>query len=151
MRRCILLLLALSATACVHSKAAPASVPGMGDLMSAVQRQHAKLWFAGEAGNWPLAAYEMDELKEGFGAAVRLHPIHKGAAVAELLPSYIDPALEALDAAIAEQDPAAFERAFDSLTTSCNGCHQAAHFGFNRVVRPGSNPFTNQDFRPAAR
>ena len=30
------------------------------------QMRHIKLWFAGRAGNWPLADYEIDQLKEGF-------------------------------------------------------------------------------------
>jgi hypothetical protein len=39
----------------------------------------AKLWFAGEAGNWPLAAYELDELLERFDDAAKFHPTHKDA------------------------------------------------------------------------
>jgi hypothetical protein len=57
---------ALPAMADEHAHAAPPYVPGLGELMSANQMRHAKLWFAGEAGNWPLAAYDLDELKEGF-------------------------------------------------------------------------------------
>ena len=34
--------------------------------MAQQQIRHIKLWFAGRAGNWPLADYEIDQLKEGF-------------------------------------------------------------------------------------
>ena len=34
--------------------------------MALQQLRHIKLWFAGRAGNWPLADYEIDELKDGF-------------------------------------------------------------------------------------
>jgi hypothetical protein len=41
--------------------------------MTLTQMRHAKLWFAGQAANWPLAAYELDELHEGMqDAATRL-------------------------------------------------------------------------------
>jgi len=116
--------------------------------MGATQMRHAKLWFAGAAGNWPLAAYEMDELREGFDDAIRLHPRHKGAAIAELLPSMTAPALEAIDKAIADKDASAFPVAYALLTDSCNTCDQASQFGFNVVIRPQVNAFANQEFRP---
>ena len=34
--------------------------------MALQQMRHIKLWFAGRAGNWPLADYEIGELNEGF-------------------------------------------------------------------------------------
>ena len=40
--------------------------PGLGEFMTATQLRHAKLWFAGKDNNWDLAAYEIDEIKEGF-------------------------------------------------------------------------------------
>jgi hypothetical protein len=53
---------------------AGAYVPGLGEIMALQQMRHAKLWLAGRHGNWALADYELDELKEGFEDAVRLHP-----------------------------------------------------------------------------
>src|ERR1700689_1447087 len=41
-------------------------VPGLGEIMTPQQLRPIKLWFAGRAGNWPLADYEVDELNEGF-------------------------------------------------------------------------------------
>ena len=40
--------------------------PGLGEIMSLQQMRHIKLWFAGNAANWPLADYEIDKLKDGF-------------------------------------------------------------------------------------
>src|SRR5262249_36190131 len=37
---------------------------GLGERMTLQQMLHAKLWLAGEAGNWDLAAYEIKELGE---------------------------------------------------------------------------------------
>lgn len=136
----------LAATACGRGE--PVEAGGLGELMGATQMRHAKLWFAGEAGNWPLAAYELDELREGFDDAVRLHPVHKGAEVGELLPALTGPAMDRLARAVAARDATAFPAAFDELTAACNACHEATGFGFDVVVRPTANPFTNQDFRP---
>lgn len=44
---------------------------GLGEIMSLQQMRHSKFWFAGSAGNCPFAAYELDELKEGFDDVYR--------------------------------------------------------------------------------
>src|SRR3954470_11597516 len=49
--------------------------PGLGEIMTLQQMRHLKLWFAGQANNWPLAAYELDELKEGFEDIVKYFPV----------------------------------------------------------------------------
>ena len=125
--------------------------PGLGELMTFNQMRHAKLWFAGEAGNWKLAQYEVDELGEGFDDVVRYHPTHKdspvpiGASVEKIMR---EPLAE-VGRAIAAKDRARFERAFDAVTDGCNRCHQATNFGFNVVQRPSTNPFSNQSFAPS--
>lgn len=132
--------------------AAAAYVPGLGEIMGATQMRHLKLWYAGAAGNWPLAAYEVDELEEGFADAVRWHPRHKDAPrpIAELVPEFTSGPIAALRTAIAAHDEAGFASAYDALTAGCNGCHEAARFGFNVVVRPTANPYSNQRFAPQA-
>src|SRR5262245_175602 len=67
--------------------AAPVTVPesfrpGLGEIMTLQQMRHTKLWFAGQAGNWPLASYELNELGEGFDDIVAFHPVHEDAPVA---------------------------------------------------------------------
>src|ERR1700742_1769981 len=52
--------------------------PGLGEFMTATQLRHAKLWFAGRENNWDLAAYEIDEIKEGLEEARTLHPTFDG-------------------------------------------------------------------------
>src|ERR1700722_13760816 len=46
--------------------------PGLGEIMALQQMRHIKLWFAGRAGNWPLADYEVGELQEGFDDVKKL-------------------------------------------------------------------------------
>jgi len=128
-------------------------VPGLGEIMSLQQMRHVKLWFAGKAGNWKLASYEVDELGEGFDDIVTFHPTHKDSPVSlkDVVPRMVTAPLDALRAAIQKQDSAAFDAAYDQLTAACNGCHVATNFEFNRVQRPASNPYPNQAFEPAGR
>ena len=37
--------------------------PGLGEIMGVIQQHHAKLYYAGTKANWPLAEYELDELR----------------------------------------------------------------------------------------
>jgi hypothetical protein len=124
--------------------------PGLGEIMAANQMRHLKLWFAGEARNWPLAAYEIDELEEGFADAVRFHPEHKDAPrpLTELVPEFTAAPLAALRRAISGESPQDFVTAYDALTQGCNGCHAATRFSFNVITRPASNPYANQRFEP---
>jgi hypothetical protein len=147
--------------ACGHSSPAsttPATaderfVPGLGELMSLQQMRHVKLWLAGQAGNWALADYEVDELGEGFDDIVKFHPTHKDSPVApkDAIPRMVTQRLVDLRAAIGRKDAAAFAQAYDALTAACNNCHQAMNFGFNWVQTPESNPYPNQAFAPPQR
>lgn len=124
--------------------------PGLGEIMGLNQIRHDKLWFAGENGNWPLAAYELDELQEGLDDAVKYHPTHEKVPepLERLVPRYMSSPLQQLRAAVEAKDKTAFTKAFDALTAGCNECHTASSFGFNVVKRPTSPPFTNQEFAP---
>jgi hypothetical protein len=119
--------------------------------MSATQMRHLKLWYAGQARNWPLAAYEVDELEEGFTDAARLHPTHKDAprSLTELVPEFTAGPIAALRKAIAGESEAEFVTAYDALTEGCNACHAAARFSFNVITRPTANPYSDQRFAPA--
>ncbi|WP_338467241.1 hypothetical protein RXV95_01405 [Novosphingobium sp. ZN18A2] len=122
----------------------------IGELMEFTQIRHAKLWFAGEAENWPLAAYETAELREGFDDVAKEPPPREGAAqpLSSMVPEFVTQPLDEMDKAIAARDKAKFEAAFDQLTQGCNGCHEGAHVQFNRIVRPTQPPLTNQSFAP---
>ena len=125
-----------------------AYTPGLGEIMSVTQMRHLKLWYAGQAQNWPLASYEVDELEEGFADAVRFHPEHKQSPrpLTEVVPEFMAGPIAALRTAIARRSQAGFVAAHDALTQGCNACHVATEFSFNVVVRPASNPYSNQDF-----
>jgi len=118
--------------------------------MTLTQMRHAKLWFAGQAGNWPLASYELDELQEGLQDAATFHPTHKNAPLP--IPALIDKIMtdpvKRLEKAVDAKDVVGFPQAFDAITEGCNACHRATNFGFNVVTRPTENGYSNQAFQP---
>jgi len=134
---------------CSHQGSEPYT-PGLGEIMTLQQMRHSKLWFAGQARNWDLAAYEIKELREGFADVVKFHPTHEGVreSLTVLVPDIVNAPIEALDEIIAAKDSSRFVVGFDELTNACNGCHEATNFGFNVVQRPSQNPYTNQVFEP---
>jgi hypothetical protein len=125
-------------------------VPGLGEMMTLQQMRHTKLWLAGQALNWDLVTYEVEELGEGFDDVVKYHPTHKDAPVApkDAIPRMITEPLAQLRSLAKNKDAAAFPPAYDALTDACNNCHKAMDFSFNIVGRPTGNPFTNQIFQP---
>ena len=128
----------------------PPNVPGLGEIMSLQQMRHTKLWLAGSAENWKLAAYEVDELAEGFDDIVKFHPTIEGSPVQpkDAIPHMVIQPLERVRAAVEQRDEAAFAAAYDVLTAACNNCHQATNHGFNVLQRPAINPYPDQRFAP---
>src|SRR3984957_3274892 len=148
----IIFIAAIIVSSAVLAAAQPAQEPyqpGLGEFMTATQLRHAKLWFAGKNNNWALAAYEIDEIKEGLEDAAKYHANNDGVPVAELIKAIIDPRLEQLEKAIEGKSSTQFAAAFDELTNGCNSCHAKAGKGFIRIQRPTTPPVSNQNFTPA--
>ena len=123
--------------------------PGLGEIMTLQQMRHLKLWYAGQAGNWPLAEYELDELKEGFEDIVKYHPTHDDVPTGTMATAVVDGEVAALNKAIGgAKDRKQFTAGFDKLTAACNACHQSTKHAFIVVQRPTGNPYTNQAFAP---
>jgi hypothetical protein len=122
--------------------------PGLGEIMTLQQMRHLKLWFAGQARNWDLAAYEVDELKEGFEDVAKYFPTREEVPLGQMVKTITDTTVADLEKAIAARNGKAFASAFDALTQSCNACHQAAKHGFIAIQRPKQNPYANQSFAP---
>ena len=122
--------------------------PEIGEIMIFQQLRHAKLWFAGKAGNWPLADYQVKELREGFETVSKYYPTFNDIPVATMIDAIRDTNFPELDKAVAAHDRAKFARAFDRLTQACNACHQSSELGFIVIRRPTTPPFSNQSFEP---
>jgi len=123
---------------------APANAPdqpGLGEIMTLQQLRHIKLWFAGRAGNWPLANYEIGELQEGFEDVEKLLG-------GDTVDKAVGPAMKALQKTVDDKDRKAFSAAFDSLSTGCNNCHHTLDHAFIVIQRPTVLPYSNQSFAP---
>jgi hypothetical protein len=122
--------------------------PGLGEIMTLQQMRHLKLWFAGQAGNWPLADYELDELKEGYEDIVKYFPTKDDVPTGPMASAIIEKEVADLNKAIAAKNAKQFTAAFEKLTASCNACHQSSKKPFIVVQRPTANPYANQSFAP---
>jgi hypothetical protein len=140
------LALVLPARAAEEGKEGYAS--GLGEIMSLQQMRHLKLWFAGQAKNWPLADYELDELKEGFDDVIKFFPVKDDMKIGDMAGSTVMPVLPDVKKAIEAKDATKFAAAFDKLTAACNACHQASNHPFIVIQRPTTSPYTNQSFTP---
>jgi cytochrome c553 len=125
------------------------ALPGLHTMMVSLQYRHATVWFAGEAGNWPLADYHMHEIEELTAEITEAHPSYDDVPVADLMRSLLTPAVEQLAAAVDAQDGAAFEAAHDRLTAQCNACHEASGRDMIVIQRPRTPPLDNVRFAPA--
>jgi len=128
--------------------AAKSYVPGLEQFMSVIQSEHAKLWYAGAARNWPLAAFQLSEIKEVMSDVQDLVPTFKNLPLADMLDAVITGEIAQLEKAVDAKDSKAFRAGFDKLTAACNACHRAAGNGFVVIRRPVGRAFPNQDFSP---
>ena len=140
--------IAVAVSAFADEAANPAQpyVPRLGDIMGATQLRHFKLWYAGKEKNWPLAGYELDQIKDSFQDAMTYFPGLPAADMSVLA----GPAAE-IGAAIKAKDSAKFTASFRAMTNACNSCHQSQGYGFIRITVPTASPFSNEIFAPPPR
>jgi len=117
--------------------------PGFGEFMGNIQVHHSKLWFAGKAKNWKLAAFEINELKENFK---NLQKQETNRQESNMIPMII-PALNSMSNAIQNKDTFDFKNKFQELTATCVSCHQATGFEFIQIQIPNFKNFSNQKFK----
>ena len=115
------------------------ALPHLSDIMAQQQMRHIKLWFAGDAGNWSLADYELDQLKDGFDDVAKLLG-------GDLAQQHVGEAISQLEKAIDTRDHEAFLSAFDRLSAGCNACHRTLDHAFIVIQRPVLLPYSDQNF-----
>jgi hypothetical protein len=141
-------MLALAGIAGAQDNAQPAAAPqeepyqpSLSDIMAHQQERHTKLWFAGHAGNWPLADYEIGELSDGFDDVGKMLG-------GDIVKQHIGTALDALQKAVDAKDSTAFAAAYDQLSAGCNACHHTLDHAFIVIARPTVLPYSDQVFSP---
>jgi hypothetical protein len=123
-------------------------VMGMGDLMNTlIQPRHAKLGLAGRAENWALANYALSELRQVFAGIVKAVPKFRGMPVGDLVDLALTQPLNAVEAAIKQQDTQKFAAAYDQVTQGCNACHMELDHPYVVIKTPDASAFPNQEFK----
>jgi hypothetical protein len=124
--------------------------PGLGTVMIEYGNRLSRLWFAANAGNWDMAKYQLDEMKEIQEVGETTRP-----ARTPMLKAFEDSYLNPIDAAILAKDKAAFTTAVNNAITGCNGCHAAStgtnwtSYKYVEVQTPKIDPASYIDWKGA--
>lgn len=122
----------------------------LADWMLKMQIHADKLYFAGLAGNWDLAAFYLEELGETAEDIAARDLIEGEVDISAVMQSLIPIQLEELGEALGTRDPEAFSASYRTLTQVCNSCHRSTGHGFVVVQEPRQPAVTGQRYEPAA-
>ena len=115
--------------------------PRLNDMMVVTQLRHFKLWYAGTAENWPLANYELAQIRFSIEDVKNMYPKYYASDMTAM-----GAAADELDRAIKTEDYVKFSNAFTKLTSECNSCHEAADVGFIKIREPKLSPLETSPF-----
>lgn len=115
--------------------------PSTSTVMMEYNQRFASVWYAAQAQNWDLAAFEADEMGGVQAIAENTRPKR-----AVALQAFKKNTLEPLQAVVAKKDKASFEAAYDKTIAACNACHVATDMKFVKIQRPTQAPFSSIDF-----
>ena len=123
--------------------------PAMDDLMTMlVQPRHIKLYYAGQAKNWTLAAFQVNELRGALARIGRTIPNYRNINVDTAVAAIFTDKLKAVDAAIKAADSAQFTAAYKEMTSACNDCHKGMEHPFLVIKVPDASNYPDQEFGP---
>jgi hypothetical protein len=123
--------------------------PAMDDLMTMlVQPRHIKLYYAGQAKNWTLAGFQVNELRGALARIGRTIPNYRNINVDTAVASIFADKLKTVDAAVKAADLAQFTAAYGEMTNACNDCHKGMEHPFLVMKVPDAANYPDQEFRP---
>jgi len=142
---------ALKADVLVLKDKAPSASVAMAD----VSFHWANLWFAGEAGNWPLANYYFSEARNHVRWLIRINPTPKGPDGAPVDLKGIFDAVDTstfanVKSAIDQKNSAQFSAAYKAALESCYSCHKSVGRPYIRPQIPTVPPQTIANMDPHA-
>jgi hypothetical protein len=126
--------------------ASPAPAEELSVLMLRLQTHMDKIFWAGKAQNWPLAAFYAHELEETLEAITKAKIVDEGVNVSALANPMLGGALSGLEGAVKKKS--GFEAAYSTTVKACNGCHAATKHPFIRIKIPTRPIFDNQVYTP---
>lgn len=121
--------------------------PSASVAMADVGFHWSNLWFAGQAGNWPLATFYYNEARNHVRWMTRINPTPKGpdgmpVDVKGIFDGIDTSTFAAVKAAIDKKDGKAFESSYRDALESCYSCHKAVGRPYLRPAIPKSAPQT---------
>jgi hypothetical protein len=130
-------------------------VPDQSHAMKDVGYHFTNLWFAGEAKNWPLAKFYLDETRSHLKWAVRIIPVRKTKAGEFDLRAFLESVdkgkLSEIDKAIQLTDSAKFTESYKLTLQGCYACHKAADKPYLRPQIPTQPETRIINFDPTAK
>jgi hypothetical protein len=121
--------------------------PSASVAMADVGFHWSNLWFAGQAGNWPLATFYFNEARNHVRWMTRINPTPKGpdgmpVDVKSIFDGIDTSTFAAVKAAIDKKDAKGFESSYRDALESCYSCHKAVGRPYLRPAIPKSAPQT---------
>jgi hypothetical protein len=109
--------------------------PGLGTVMMEYSYRFSNIYYAAEAGNWPLAEYQLKEMREIQEVGETTRP-EKADALKAFERSFLDPLGRTIDA----RDSSRFEASFNASIQGCDICHAAQKLPFIKYQLPSNPP-----------
>jgi hypothetical protein len=125
-------------------------LPDQAHVMKDVAYHFSNLWFAGQAQNWSLARFHLDETRWHLRWAVRVRPTRRPNAgeldLGPILDGMDRSLLPAVRKGIENQDVAAFSKAYTDTLGGCYVCHLASEKPYLRLRVPEASEGRTIDF-----
>ncbi len=106
-----------------------ATQPSITSLMPEFAERFHIMHYAGDAGDWAVAAHELLEIQRLVGVVERVDA-EKG----PLMKGFMTQSFNKLNAAIEHGDSESFQKALGETVTNCNACHKAVGSDFIKVT-----------------
>lgn len=116
-------------------------------VMGRLQVYANKLWFAGSAGNWPLAQFYVHEIEEGFEEVEHSGAVENGVDLEKAVKEWGLTPLKKLEESVENKDKALFVTEYNNMTINCSGCHVTTQHNYIKIIVPTSPVFTNQQYK----
>jgi hypothetical protein len=99
--------------------------PGLGTIMPEIGLRTWKLHYAAQAQNWPLAQFEVGEIRGLMLRGAFTRPAYEGD-----LKSFVDDFVSKVAEAVEKKDLASFDAAFTEMVSMANEFHDGVDHGF---------------------
>ena len=109
--------------------------PGLGTIMPEIGLRTWKLYYAAQALNWPLAQFEVGEVR-----GLMLRGAFTRPAYEDDLKSFVNDFVSKVSEAVEKKDFAAFDVAFKEMVSMANEFHDGVDHGFIVWKLPASPP-----------